>query len=206
MVGERGILGGVVHMTHCAFPGCDNPSSLKAAKGLCNSHYWQMHKGRELTPLSYRRNRCLPWLEEHVAHESDECLIWPYQRMKDSGAAAIKHKGRPRPAARVMCEMVHGSPPTPKHEAAHSCGKGHLGCVNPRHLRWATPKENSADKLLHGTHLCGEKLAWSKLTAATVVQLRSMVGTMSKRALARHFGVTPNTISKAIDGRTWRHV
>jgi hypothetical protein len=54
-------------------------------------------------------------------------------------------------ATRVMCKLAHGPAPTPKHHAAHSCGKGHEACINPKHLRWATPRENAADAKLHGT-------------------------------------------------------
>jgi hypothetical protein len=56
-----------------------------------------------------------------------------------------------RRAHRVMCEIAHGPKPAPGFVAAHTCGKGREGCVNPRHLRWASQKENMADKLLHGT-------------------------------------------------------
>lgn len=55
----------------CSFPGCPNAKSPKAAKGLCNSHYWQIHKGRELTPLSYRRNVTEP---THVENEADKIV------------------------------------------------------------------------------------------------------------------------------------
>lgn len=190
----------------CAFPGCDNPRSPKAAKGLCNSHYWQLHKGRELTPLSYRRNVCTPWIEEHVNWTGDDCLIWPFQRLQDSGAAAVKYKGRQTIAARVMCELAHGKPPTPEHQAAHSCGKGHEGCVNPKHLRWATPVENNADKRLHGTHVEGERIPWAKLTEAKVRDIRRRAGSASWSALGRAFSVRASTIGKIIHRQSWRHV
>lgn len=68
------------------------------------------------------------------------------------GAAQINLGGRSVIVARMVCEEVNGPPPTPAHQAAHSCGKGHLGCITPQHLRWATQVENEADKLIHGTH------------------------------------------------------
>lgn len=46
---------------------------------------------------------------------------------------------------RHMCKLKNGDPPTPDHEAAHSCGNGKHGCINPNHLRWATDAENMAD-------------------------------------------------------------
>jgi len=137
-------------MTPCAFPGCPNPKSPKAGKGLCNSHYWQLHKGRDLTPLAYRRDQCEPWLLEHVNHDGEECLTWPFSPGAN-GYGQVRYKGRMYVASRLMCILAHGEQPTPEHETAHSCGKGHQGCVNPKHLRWATHAENEADKLIHGT-------------------------------------------------------
>lgn len=119
-------------MKMCAFPDCPNPASPKAAKGLCNSHYWQMHKGRPLTPLAYRRNVIGPWMEAHKDYDKNGCLIWPFARNPDGRAMG---GGRYAIAARNMCELVNGSPPFPEAEAAHSCGKGHLGCIHPRHIR-----------------------------------------------------------------------
>lgn len=190
----------------CAFPGCDNPKSPKAGGGLCNSHYWQQHKGRPLTPLSYRRNRCEPWLLAHVGHVGDDCLIWPFQRLQDSGRAGVKFRGKQTVASRVMCELAHGKPPTPQHEAAHSCGKGHEGCVNPRHLRWATHTENVADQIDHGTRVWGEKHYLARLSVPAVKEIRRLAGTMPMARIADRFGVAPNTAYKAARGITWRHV
>lgn len=193
-------------MAFCAFPGCDNPPSKKASGGLCNSHYWQKHKGRELTPLSYRRNRCVPWLETHSGHDGDECLIWPFQRLQADGRGAVKYKGKQTLAARVMCELAHGAPPTPKHEAAHSCGKGHLGCVNPKHLRWATSAENKADMLVHGTRVRGERQGAAKLTTEQVLAIRGAAAIKSQAHLAREYGVMSSTIHKIIHRQRWGHV
>lgn len=190
----------------CAFPGCDNPQSKKAAKGLCSSHYWQAHKGRPLTPLSYRRNRCVPWLEAHVGDPDGSCLIWPFHRLQNDGRATVKFKGKQTLAARVMCEMVNGPPPTERHEAAHSCGKGTSGCVHPKHLRWASHAENEADKIAHGTKAMGERQGMSKLTDAKVLAIRALLGTVSQAKIAKQFGVTQTAISKIARGVTWRHI
>lgn len=190
----------------CAFPGCPNPKSHKAAKGLCNSHYWQMHKGRELTPLAYRRNQCAPWIEAHVDHpHSDECLIWPFQRNPD-GRAMVKYNGYQGPTARVMCELAHGKPPTPEHEAAHSCGKGHLGCVHPKHLRWATTAENHADMIAHGTAIRGEKSYNAKLTERAVKEIRALKDSLSQRKIGALYGVRQSHVGRIIRGERWGHV
>lgn len=193
-------------MTFCAFPGCDNPPSQKAAKGLCNSHYWQLHKGRPLTALSYRRNRRVPWLEAHVGYTADECLIWPFSRQQDGRAGGVKVNGKNVMAARVMCEMAHGKPPSPDHEAAHSCGKGNEGCINPSHLRWATPVENKADMIEHGTRIRGEKHWNARLTEGAVLAIREFAHTMSKPAIASMFDIETYDVTRILRGDRWGHI
>lgn len=189
----------------CSFPGCPNQKSKKAAKGLCSSHYWQLHKGRELTPLAYRKYVTEDWLLAHVDYGGDECLIWPFGRHSD-GRGGVKFRGVQQHAHRVMCKLAHGEPPTPKHEAAHSCGKGNEGCVNPRHLRWATHIENEADKVAHGTSPRGERQGSAKLTTSDVLQIRAMQGTASQAAIAAQFGVRQSTVFKIIHRQRWGHI
>ena len=95
-----------------------------------------------------------------------------------------------------MCELAHGEAP-PRYEAAHSCGRGHLGCVNPRHLRWATSKENKADMIVHGTRP-------AKLSAEQVRTIR--LGAVPLADLAHRFGVSLNHIYAVAGGKHWEHV
>jgi hypothetical protein len=180
--------------------------SPKASGGLCNSHYWQKHKGRELTPLSYRRNVTEPWLNEHVGYEGDDCLIWPFQRLQDSGMAAVRYKGKQCVASRVMCVLAHGKPPTDRHHAAHSCGNGHLGCMNPKHLSWKTPAENAADKVLHGTQPRGEACWNAKLSEAAVREIRALSGKLSHAKIGKQFGICHAVAGRVIRGEIWRQV
>jgi hypothetical protein len=185
----------------CSVEGCDRVSRMR---GWCEMHYrrWQRHGdplgGRtpEGTLLTYLHDVVLPW-------SSDECLIWPYGRSGIDGYGRMRLNGRTQLVSRIACEAVHGSPPTPLHQAAHSCGNGHLGCVNPRHVRWATRVENEADKLAHGTHARGERSANAKLTDAAVRQIRALVGTTSAKELARQFGVSTGAISRITRGDNW---
>lgn len=50
---------------------------------------------------------------------------------------------------RLVARTFHGEPPTPAHHAAHNDGTS----SNNRegNIRWATPAENQADRILHGT-------------------------------------------------------
>ena len=182
----------------CSAPGCGKPA---VAKGYCKAHWHRQHRYGHPLGGYYEEGHALAWLEAHVDHEDGSaCLAWPFG-CTGGGGAAVKVDGRQRPAARVMCERRHGPAPTPEHEAAHSCGKGHEGCVNPNHLRWATPSENQQDRLIHGTHGRGERGGRATLTEAAVRSIRA--STSRGRDLAEQYGVDVSTISAVRRRRTW---
>lgn len=85
-----------------------------------------------------------------VNYEGDDCLTWPFPT-NSNGYGALTINKKYFIVSRLLCTKVYGDPPTRAHQAAHSCGKGHLGCVAKSHLRWATPAENQADRIIHGT-------------------------------------------------------
>lgn len=63
-----------------------------------------------------------------------------YGKIKRGGEG---RNGRTVLAHRAVCELYHGPPPTPEHEAGHIClgGENSL-CVNPAHVEWQSPEEN----------------------------------------------------------------
>jgi len=188
--------------TACNINGCKRAPT--GSFGMCATHYQRMRRlGDPLAPLT-RAERGTPreWLHAHVSHDGDDCLMWPFAR-HSNGEAAIGDR-RSRQAARLMCIMAHGEPPSPEMQAAHSCGKGHLACVNPRHLRWATPKQNAEDKRKHGTLLMGEEHPQAKLTAAKVNAIRALAGQFSVPELAEIFEVHARTISDVLRRETWK--
>src|SRR5690606_12175061 len=87
------------------------------------------------------------WLVAHAGWlDHARCLKWPFGRSGHGYAGQATVDGVREAAYRHMCRLAHGNSPSSEHQAAHSCGKGHEGCINPNHLRWATPAENQSDR------------------------------------------------------------
>lgn len=187
----------------CAVPGCD---SAHSAKGFCHKHYmrWRTH-GDPLVFKGTEIGAVRDYFESVVlTYEGNDCLIWPYARV--GGYGSIKRGGKDRSVHRLACEEQNGPPPTPKHDAAHSCGKGHLGCVTKKHLSWKTRAENMADTVLHGTHNKGEKHPKAKITEAQAREILSMKGIELQRDIAKRLGTTRHTVAEIHAGRNWRHL
>lgn len=136
--------------------------------------------------------------------ETEECIIWPYGGI-NTGYGQVSWEGKQELCHRLACRLFHGDPPGDKREAAHSCGVRR--CFNPRHLRWATTKENCFDKQAHGTQLKGERIHQSVLTADQVRTIRSRCAKGETQSLlALEYGVRQQTISKIATRRHWRHI
>ena len=104
-------------------------------------------------------------------------------------------------AHQFVCELTHG--PSAGRHALHACDNP--GCVRPDHLRWGTPKENTADAVRRGRlrRTDGEFSSRAKLTWRQVEDIRSR-GSETRAALAREFGVSAPAISMILLNKAWR--
>lgn len=146
------------------------------------------------------------FLKEHINHRGLNCLQWPQCLNPQTGYALFSLNGKMTYAHRWMCEQKHGTAPTPKHEAAHTCGNGHMGCVNPNHLIWKTKRENAQDRVRHGNYGSNKGQSRFKLTADNAAQIRLLKGKETQINLARQFGVSRQTISSIHTGVGWPSV
>jgi hypothetical protein len=189
----------------CSVLGCDKPH---VALGYCRKH-WARLRRTGSPDCTQHRNKARPtagyravqtWAAEHASYAEADCLIWPFARnVKGYGLIGSAY----HTAHRHICFLAHGKEPTPSHEVAHSCGNGHLGCVNPNHLRWATKLENMADKKLHGRASRGSKVHGSRLTEDDVREIRRLGGTMLQREIAAIFNVSSFAVSSVLRRQTW---
>lgn len=121
----------------CSFESCDRDHKCK---GLCDTHYSQMRKGKPLTPI-----RIWPSPEERLwsrVNKTPSCWIFTGHQ-NTTGYGLIKIAGKPAVAHRFAYELLVGPIPAGK-VLDHTCYE--KTCVNPDHLRVVTQEQNSENR------------------------------------------------------------
>lgn len=147
----------------CSVEDCNKPIFIQSRR-LCAAHYYRWRRHGDPKAGKARSPNGAPerFLQDVVlAYDGDDCLIWPFTRTgqkkmrgrRGRGYAQIRRAGKMVSVQRIVCEYVNGN--GDGMDSAHSCGNGHLGCVSPKHLRWATRAENIQESVRHGTHYSG---------------------------------------------------
>ena len=187
----------------CEVLGCTSRVWQKTmGRELCAAHSVRLRKYGSVDATSDRYKRKIRWMQEHVSYLGDDCLKWPFS-VSSHGRGTVSANKKSYSAPRYMCLLAHGNPPTQEHHAAHTCGNGHLGCVNPRHLMWKTPRQNEADKVEHGTLRRGTAINTNKLTEQDVRAIRSMIGKASGVEIAKAWGITSAMVSRIKKRQAW---
>ena len=179
----------------CSVEGCNN---LNDAKTYCATHYARFKKTG--SPYIASRKVTLQrdldlWMEkfdrERSWETSSECIIWPFG--KDQGYGAYRGK----PAHRFMLQKYKGEPESDKLHAAHCPYKcSNKDCVNPNHLRWATPKENSRDNFRNNL-----KSKTAKLTETQVMEIYQDFG--KHVDIANQYSVSRPVVTNIKNGKSW---
>ncbi|MDB5531588.1 MAG: hypothetical protein JWR51_4691 [Devosia sp.] len=181
----------------CTVDGCGKPAR---GRGLCQAHYqrWRAHGD----PLAGRTAEGEParFVASILNTDSDACIIWPFAT-KPNGYGSVSGTS----AHRYVCIEAHGAPPTPSHQALHSCTNGKRGCVNPMHLRWGTAQDNADDVLRDGHRQRGVANHRAKLSADDVRAIRAAIGVIPQKNLAAKYGVAASTISLIATRKNWKH-
>lgn len=105
---------------------------------------------------------------------------------------------------RLVLEFWTGTAP----EGMDGCHNNGIGTDNRiENLRWDTRSNNHADKTLHNTATQGERHPQAKLSESDVLEIRRLVaGGCVQRSLCAKYGVSPMSISRAVNGQSWSHI
>lgn len=190
----------------CIVDGCERNASGKSGgkAGLCSMHYKRKLKHGDPLFKWQKESPAIDWINKHKNWSEDECLVWPFHIGRDGyGRAHHPERKHLSTASHIMCELAHGPRPSSRHEAAHSCGRGNQGCVNPMHLYWATPTENQRDRVSHGTSNRGEQQWRARITADDVRAIRAMSAASRVCDIAMAFGLHQSYVSQIIHRKRW---
>ncbi len=179
-------------MKICCVDGCDNPGTVKSKSLYCKSHYHRLNKYGDVHGGRYFPAAKRKWLVENSTYEGDDCIFLPSL----ISSPGVTMGGVRTNVFRAMCTLAHGPSPEGDYEAAHSCGGR---CLTPKHLRWATPFDNTQDKILHGTH-------GKKHTEETIKEVIRRLSFEPKSIISKRLGVHRVIVSEIASGKKWRHL
>jgi hypothetical protein len=124
------------------------------------------------------------------------CWLWTGAR-DTHGYGHLSVNGRLRLAHRFAWKILHGEMPGWQH-VLHSCHGGHLGCVNPAHLRLGTHRENMLEMARAG------RQGNAKVSAADVQAIRA--DRRALRDIASQYGLSRSAVCLIRQRKNWRHV
>lgn len=141
----------------------------------------------------------------------DGCWVWTASTINGYGQIGIQRDGRATNnlAHRVAYELANDVDLTDEC-VLHRCDN--RPCCNPAHLFLGDRDDNAKDMVAKGRQrngiVPGERHGMSKMTDATVIELRRMYALReaSQSELARRFGIKQSTVWAIIHRRTWHHV
>lgn len=187
----------------CDVDGC---KSAHYGHGFCVAHYKRYRKYGDPLAGGIRRGEAQEFIKKLIENSpTGECITWPFCRRSD-GLARINWRGKSRNTHAVVCELAHGAKPTPKHECCHTCGNGHMGCVNPAHLYWGTRSENVQDAIRHGTAyifepITGEAAPAAKYSDEYISAVKAAIDSGEKQvSVAKRFGISQSHVSRIKNG------
>lgn len=175
----------------CSVPICNKAT---VGNGLCKAHYNRSKYGknglRESDPIA-TKGRANIFIKEALDEETDECVLWPYAR-DTNGYGQIRRSGKTISVHRFVCTATHGAAPFARAVVGHTCGNGHLGCINPRHLRWITQAQNVREAKARTKRGRGHVAQHERL------EILALKATMPKHKIAKKLNRSRQTIAKII--------
>lgn len=187
----------------CTVEGC---AKRHRCKGYCRNHYDLYIRYGKPEYKTSRRGEALAFIDELVRRSpTTECITWPFSKDCNGYPCQVVVRGKRVRVLHWILTLLQGDRPSRGHMARHLCGNGHLGCVNPLHLRWGTAQENADDRVEHGRSLRGQAHWKASLTQSEVIEIKRLIagGMHSQSEIAALFGSTKKTIGGIAQGRVW---
>lgn len=132
----------------CSVGDCDG---VVYCSGLCATHYrrWRAYGStdeRRIPVLPY--DRVMARVTEQPAPYPEMSPCWIFNGVTNHhGYGMVMTLAGTKRAHRIVAEQHHGPCPDGQ-QAMHLCDV--RTCVNPEHLRWRTPQENTDDMVAKG--------------------------------------------------------
>lgn len=184
----------------------------------CGGHF-ETHRGSAIPGHAKFCSRdCAFWFKVGASPIPGECHEWRGRCQK--GYGQFWWGGVGKAAHRVAWELAYGNIPDGLW-VLHSCDNP--PCVRIEHLFLGTPADNTADACrkgrmhygdAHGLRKHPERAAKgsdhsaAKLNDTAILEIRRLAasGSVTQRQIAREFGVTFQTVSKIVSGKSWTHL
>lgn len=194
-------------VSKCSIEGCEGDVR---GQGYCRKHYARLRRHGDPLAGGIDYGSANRFVEDTAKKAGvTECIIWPFGKNSE-GRGRVRIDGKSQNADVAVLTAAKGNKPTRKHECCHSCGNGHLGCVNPDHMYWGTRKENVADAIAHGTAYAlhvpiGETHHCAKYSDAVIDEaMRRMKCGDAPASVARDLGIGRSYIYSLSSGRAVR--
>lgn len=183
------------HDGYCTVDGCNE---FYFAKNYCRDHYSSLVRKRKGSITYEKRGIKKKFVEQFLSsHFTEDCVNWPFKK-DPRGYGFLSVDKKKWFAHRYVLYLVTGGNPL-EMDCCHSCGNP--SCVNPRHLRWDTHKENMRDAVKHGRSTRGRKNAQAKLTREQVRSIRE--DERSQVKIAKDYGISRSYVSTLKARKTW---
>lgn len=191
--------------TVCRVEGCDKPIVCRV---LCHAHYTRLRRDGDPGEAALRRAPDNTPADiagaaalDRIGWDVTASGCWEWRGVRSTWNYGMVNG---RSAHRIAYTRAHGSIPEGMF-ICHRCDNP--PCVNPDHLFAGTPAENTADAIAKGRMARGEKAGPSRLTKATVLEIRARAaaGELQYR-IAEDIGVCNMTISHIVRRKSWTHI
>ena len=178
----------------CKLNGC---SYKHWAKGFCRNHY---ERNKKYGSPYYKKTRKVKPIEFYV--NKNGCFVVT-SHAKANGYPILNIEGTTVNVHRKIYKELFGGIKKGL-VIRHKCDN--RSCINPEHLEPGTYQDNMDDMAERKRSLHGERNHFAKLDNRKVLEIRSLIGSMTYEEIANMYGVKKGTIYRIAKRITWKHV